>query len=142
MMPRVARGLADGMIYHVINRGNGRQNVFHKDEDFQAFVSLLKEAKTKQPIKLLGYCLMTNHFHLLLSPEKADNLSKFMQWLMTSHVRRYHRHYRSSGHVWQGRYKSFIVENDRHLLTVVRYIEGNPVRINLTKSADEWRWSS
>jgi putative transposase len=141
-MPRVARGLADGMIYHVINRGNGRQEVFHKDDDFQAFITLLREAKEKHPVKLLGYCLMSNHFHLLLSPDQADDLSKFMQWLMTSHVRRYHRHYRSSGHVWQGRYKSFIVDNDRHLLTVLRYIEGNPVRICLIQSADEWRWSS
>jgi putative transposase len=141
-MPRVARGLADGMIYHVINRGNGRQEVFHKDEDFQAFITLLREAKEKHPVKLLGYCLMSNHFHLLLSPVQADDLSKYMQWLMTSHVRRYHRHYRTSGHVWQGRYKSFIVDNDRHLLTVVRYIEGNPVRIRLVQSADEWRWSS
>ena len=74
-MPRVARGLADGMIYHVINRGNGRQIVFHKDEDFQAFITLLLEAKEKHPVKLLGYCLMSNHFHLLLSPEeKGDRL--------------------------------------------------------------------
>ena len=99
-MPRVARGLADGMIYHVINRGNCRQEVFHRDEDFQAFIALLKDAKEKFPVKLLGYCLMSNHFHLLLSPEQADDLSKYMQWLMTSHVRRYHRHYRTSGHVW------------------------------------------
>lgn len=141
-MPRVTRGLADGMIYHVINRGNARQEVFHKDEDFRAFAGLLREAKEKHPVKLLGYCLMSNHFHLLLCPEKAEDLSRFMQWLMTSHVRRYHRHYRTSGHVWQGRYKSFIVENDRQLLTVLRYIEGNPVRINLVQSASEWRWSS
>jgi len=141
-MPRVTRGLADGMIYHVINRGNGRQEVFHKDDDFRAFTTLLGEAKEKYPVKLLGYCLMSNHFHLLLSPDKADDLSKFMQWLMTSHVRRYHRHYLTSGHIWQGRYKSFIVEHDRQLLTVVRYIEGNPVRIDLVQSADEWRWSS
>jgi len=138
-MPRVTRGLADGMIYHVINRGNGRQEVFHKDDDFLAFTTLLGEAKEKYPVKLFGYCLTSNHFHLLLSPDKADDLSKFMQWLMTSHVRRYHRHYRTSGHVWQGRYKSFIVEHDRHLLTVVIYIEGNPVRIDLVQSADEWR---
>lgn len=141
-MPRVARGLADGMIYHVINRGNGRQDVFHKDDDFRAFVELLTEVKAKHPVKLLGYCLMTNHFHLLLSPERADDLSKYMQWLMTSHVRRYHRHYRTSGHVWQGRFKSFIVEQDHYLLTVVRYIEGNPVRIGLVPSASDWRWSS
>ena len=130
------------MIYHVINRGNGSQNVFHKDDDFMAFVKLLGEAKGKHPIKLLGYCLMSNHFHLLLSPKKAEDLSKYMQWLMTSHVRRYHRHYNTSGHVWQGRYKSFIVEHDRQLLTVVRYIEGNPVRIRLVQSAEEWPWSS
>ncbi|KAF0221546.1 MAG: hypothetical protein FD174_315 [Geobacteraceae bacterium] len=130
------------MIYHVINRGNCRQEVFHKDADFLAFVGLLGEAKEKHPVKLMGYCLMPNHFHLLLSPEKADDLSKFMQWFMTSHVRRYHRHYRTSGHVWQGRYKSFIVEKDRHLLTVARYIEANPIRVNLVQSAHEWRWSS
>jgi putative transposase len=130
------------MIYHVINRGNGRQEVFHKDEDFRAFTALLGAAKEKYPVKLLSYCLMSNHFHLLLSPGKADDLSKFMQWLMTSHVRRYHRHYRTSGHVWQGRFKSFIVEHDRQLLTVVRYIEGNPLRKGLVESADEWCWSS
>lgn len=141
-MPRVMRGLADGMIYHVINRGNCRQDVFHSDADFQAFVGLLREAKDKHPVKLTAYCLMSNHFHLLLSPEKAEHLSSFMQWLMTSHVRRYHRQYRTSGHVWQGRYKSFIVEKDRHLLTVARYVEGNPVRVDLVQSAHEWPWSS
>lgn len=141
-MPRVARGLANGMIYHVINRGNCRQEVFHKDEDYLAFVGLMREAKEKHPLKLFGYCLMPNHFHLLLSPEKGDDLSRFMQWLMTSHVRRYHRHYRTSGHVWQGRFKSFIVEKDPHLLTVARYIEGNPVRANIIQSAQAWRWSS
>ena len=141
-MPRVARGLADGMIYHVINRGNARQEVFHKDGDYRAFIGLLKEAKEKYPIQLFGYCLMPNHFHLLLSPECASDLSKFMQWLMTSHVRRYHRHYQTDGHVWQGRYKSFVVENDRQLLTVCRYIEGNPVRAGLVQSADHWQWSS
>jgi putative transposase len=85
---------------------------------------------------------MPNHFHLLLRPERASNLSRFMQWLMTSHVRRYHSNNRTCGHVWQGRYKSFIVEEDVHLLAVVRYIEGNPVRATLVQSAREWRWSS
>ncbi len=141
-MPRVTRGLADGMIYHIINSGNCRQEVFLKDEDFISFVGLLAEAKERHPVKLFSYCLMPNHFHLLLAPEKADQLSRFMQWLMTSHVRRHHSHYHTTGHVWQGRYKSFIVEKDRHLLTVARYIEGNPVRAGLAESADQWRWSS
>jgi len=81
-------------------------------------------------------------FHLLLQPPKAEELSKWMQWIMTSHVRRYHRHYGTSGHVWQGRYKSFIVQQDEHLLTVIRYVEGNPVRAGLAESAENWRWSS
>jgi len=127
-MPRVTRGLADGCIYHVLNRGNGRQRIFHKDGDFAAFAELLGQARSRHPLSILGYCLIPNHFYLLLKTEKGVELSCFMQWLLTSPVRRYHRHYRSSGHVWQGRYKSFIVKEDNYLLTVARYIEGNPVR--------------
>jgi putative transposase len=77
-----------------------------------------------------------------MMPEKGEELSRWMQWLMTSHVRRYHRHYGSSGHIWQGRFKSFIIQKDEHLLTVMRYVEGNPVRAALVKSANEWPWSS
>ncbi len=73
---------------------------------------------------------------------RRTTVSRWMQWLMTSHVRRYHRHYESSGHVWQGRYKSFMVQNEGHLLMVLRYIEGNPVRAKMVSSAKEWRWSS
>ncbi|MEW6110434.1 MAG: transposase [Nitrospirota bacterium] len=85
---------------------------------------------------------MPNHFHIAVMPEKGEDLSRWMQWLMTSHVRRYHRHYGSSGHVWQGRYKSFMVQEDSHLLMVLRYIEGNPVRAGIVNSAREWKWSS
>jgi putative transposase len=85
---------------------------------------------------------MPNHFHLLVQPEKSEYLNKWMQWLMTSHVRRYHRHYGTSGHVWQGRFKSFIVQDNDHLLTVIRYIEANPVRAGLSASAVQWQWSS
>ena len=141
-MPRVARGLADGLIYHIINRGNGRQRVFHTEGDYRAFVDLMTEAGKRHPVKVLAWCIMPNHFHLLVSPERADDLSRWMQWFMTSHVRRYHRFHRSSGHVWQGRYKSFIVQEDKHLLTVVRYIEGNPVQAQLVPSAKDWIWSS
>ena len=141
-MPRVARGLADGQVYHVLNRGNGRQNVFHKDGDFQVFLDLIGEARKRYGIKLFAYCLMSNHFHLLLQTEKGDELSRCMQWLMTSHVRRYHRHYGTSGHVWQGRFKSFIVQQDEHLLTVARYIESNPVRAKMVVSAADWPWTS
>lgn len=141
-MPRVARGLADGLIYHIINRGNGRQQVFHTDGDYRSFVDLMTETGERHPVKMLAWCIMPNHFHLLVSPERADDLSRWMQWFMTSHVRRYHRFHKSSGHIWQGRYKSFIVQEDKHLLTVVRYIEGNPVRAQIVQSAKDWSWSS
>jgi REP element-mobilizing transposase RayT len=105
-MPRTSRASRRGFVYHVLNRGNGRSDVFHKDDDFAAFVNLMREAHEKVPIRLTGYCLMTNHFHLLLWPHEDGDLSHWMQWLLASHVRRYHRHYQSSGHVWQGRFKA------------------------------------
>lgn len=141
-MPRLARGLVDGFVYHVLNRGNGRQQVFHQDKEYKAFIELMTEAKTMYDVKMLAYCLMPNHFHLLLQPDKAEELSKCMQWLMTSHVRRHHRSHGTSGHIWQGRFKSFIVQQNNHLLTATRYIEGNPVRARLVKSAKDWQWSS
>lgn len=141
-MPRIARGQYDGYVFHILNRGNGRQEVFHKNGDYHTFICLTKEALESFDVKLLAYCLMPNHFHLLVRPDKGEDLSRFMQWLMTSHVRRYHQHYGTSGHVWQGRYKSFIVQDDDHLLTVARYIEGNPVRANRVTTAKSWKWSS
>lgn len=141
-MPRIARALADNCCYHLINRGNGRQQVFHKDGDYHTFINLLLQARGKYTVKVLAWCLMPNHFHLFVQPEEADQLHKWMQWLMTTHVRRYHKHYGTSGHVWQGRYKSFIVQDNDYLLTVARYIEGNPVRAKLSPTAAEWPWAS
>ncbi|NWG04156.1 MAG: transposase [Syntrophaceae bacterium] len=141
-MPRISRGLIDGSVYHVINRGNGRQVIFHKDKDYQAFIGIMEEAKVNYSVKVYAYCLMPNHFHMVLMPEEATHLSKMMQWLMTSHVRRYHRHYGTSGHIWQGRYKSFLIQMDNHLLEVLRYVESNPLRAGLVNSAKDWPWSS
>jgi hypothetical protein len=93
-------------------------------------------------MRVLAYCLLNNHFHLILRPHNDGDLSRWMQWLLTSHVRRYHRHYHSSGHVWQGRFKAFPVQDDDHPLTVIRYVERNPLRANLVKYAERWPWSS
>ena len=79
-------------MYHVLNRGNGCADVFHKEDDFSAFVRLMREAHEKVPMRLVGYCLLTNHFHLVLWPHGDGDLSRWMQWLLTAHVRRYHRH--------------------------------------------------
>ena len=141
-MPRIPRGQVAGHAYHVLNRGNGGAVVFHKDGDYAAFLELLATARAKLPVKVFGFCLMPTHFHLVLQPATVDVLSPFMQWWMTSHVRRYHRHYGSSGHVWQGRFKSFPIQQDDHLLTVLRYVLRNPVRAQLVESATQWPWSS
>ncbi len=93
-------------------------------------------------MQLVGWCLMPNHFYLLLWPRKDGDLGRWMQWLTTSHVRRYHRHYSGSGHVWQGRFKAFPIQRDEHFLTVLRYVERNPLRAGLVRSADQWPWSS
>ncbi len=130
------------MCYHVLNRGNGRDEVFHKDGDFAAFLDLMAAGNERLPLRILGYALMPNHFHLVLWPRGDGDLSRWMQWLMTSHVRRYHRHYKGSGHVWQGRFKAFPIEQDEHLLTVLRYVERNPLRAGLVRRAEKWLWSS
>ena len=141
-MPRTARAAVGGLCYHVLNRGNGRAEVFHKPEDYDAFVELFAEANERLPMRILGWCLMPNHFHLVLRPHDDGDLGRWMQWLMTSHVRRYHRHYETSGHVWQGRYKAFPIQADEHFLGVLRYVERNACRAGLVERAEAWRWGS
>src|SRR5947209_8411225 len=102
----------------------------------------MADAQQRLPVDLLGYCLMPNHFHLVLRPHADGDLGRWMQWLLTAHARRYHRHYGTSGHVWQGRFKAFPVEADDHLRTVLRYVERNPVRADLVARAEHWKWSS
>src|SRR3972149_9188393 len=141
-MVRTARASVGDVCYHVLNRGNARQEVFHKKEDYAAFLDLMEEAVERLPMRMLAWCLIPNHFHLVLWPHGDGDLSRWMQWLMTAHVRRYHRHYHSSGHVWQGRFKAFPIQQDEHLLTVLRYVERNPLRCKLVKRAQLWPWSS
>lgn len=141
-MARTARASVGGICYHVFNRGNARTRVFHKEQDYRAFLDLAEESCERLPLRVLAWCLMPNHFHLVLWPHGDGDLSRWMQWLMTSHVRRYHRHYASSGHVWEGRFKAFPVEEDDHLWTVLRYVERNALRANLVPRAELWPWSS
>jgi putative transposase len=99
-MPRNPRASQGGYWYHVLNRGNGRRTIFHNDGDFAAFVQLLRQAGARPSVRLLAYCLMPNHFHRALWPQADGDLSASMRWLLTAHVRRYHQHYPSSGHVY------------------------------------------
>ncbi|SIO67652.1 putative transposase [Singulisphaera sp. GP187] len=141
-MPRTARASVAGLWYHVLNRGYRREAVFHKPGDYDAFVQAMTDAGSRVPVDLLGYCLMPNHFHLLVRPHSDGDLGRWMQWLLTAHARRYHRHYGTTGHVWQGRFKAFPVQDDGHLVTVLRYVERNALRAELVARAEDWKWSS
>ncbi|HEV3162799.1 MAG TPA: transposase [Isosphaeraceae bacterium] len=141
-MPRTARASVANYCYHVLNRGNGRQDVFHKPEDYDAFLEMIASASARLPMRVLGYCVMPNHFHLVVRPHGDGDLSRWMQWLLTTHVRRYHREYGGSGHVWQGRFKAFPCQDDDHLITVLRYVERNPLRARLVSRAERWKASS
>ena len=141
-MARPHRNTPGGYCYHVLSRGNARQQVFHKPGDFAAFVRLFDAAQEIVPMRVLAYCLMPNHFHLVLWPRGGGDLSRWMQWLLTTHVRRYHQHHATSGHVWQGRFKSFPIQEDWHLHTVMRYVERNPLRAGLVTDAISWPYSS
>ena len=141
-MPRTARSSVGDVCYHVISRGNARQQVFPGKNDYADFVQLISAACDRLPMRVLAYCLMPNHFHLVLWPHADGDLSRWMQWLQTAHVRRYHSHHGTSGHIWQGRFKAFPIEQDEHLLTVLRYVERNPLRARLVRRAENWQWSS
>jgi putative transposase len=141
-MPRTARASVGGMWYHALNRGNRCEAVYHIPGDYEAFIEAVIDARARLPVDLLGYCLMPNHFHLVLRPHADGDLGRWMQWLLTAHARRYHRHYGTSGHIWQGRFKAFPVQDDDHLSTVLRYVERNALRAELVSRAEDWKWSS
>ena len=141
-MPRTARASIGGLCYHVINRGNNKARVYHSENDYRAFMDLIGRACERTPMRVLAYCLMPNHFHLVMWPYGDGDLSHWMHWLLTVHVRHYHRKHGTSGRVWQGRFKAFPIQDDRHLLTVLRYVERNPLRANLVARIEEWPWSS
>ena len=111
---------------------------------YQDFEYLLNEMREQFDMRILAYVLMPNHWHMLLYPRKDGDLSESMRWLGTAHTRRYHAQTETigAGHLYQGRYKSFIIESDQHLLTVLKYIERNPARARLARRAENWRWSS
>ncbi len=118
--------------------------IFRKNEDFIAFETVLQEAVARTDTRLLSYCLMGNHWHLVVWPRKDDELSRFVGWLTLTHTQRWHAHRQSagSGHVYQGRFKSFPIQDDAHFLTVCRYVERNALRANLVQQAEDWRWCS
>jgi REP-associated tyrosine transposase len=142
-MPRSARAALGGVVYHVLNRGNGRMRIFRKPADYEAFLQLIADAKGRAAVEIFSFCLMPNHWHLVLRPRGDGDLAAYLSWLSNTHVKRYRAHYPdTSGHLYQGRYKSFPVEEDEYLLTLLRYVESNALRSEMVRQAQEWPWSS
>lgn len=143
-MPRRRRITPSGFVYHVINRAAGRLVLFESPSDYIAFERLLALGQTRSRMRILAYCLMRNHWHILLWPEADRGLTTFMHWVTTVHARRWVLAHDAVGRgaVYQSRFKSIPVQTDGHLLTVWRYIERNPLRANLVGRAEEWPWSS
>ncbi len=129
-MPRRARISTGGLAYHILNRRVGRLGLFDKPADYMAFEKILNEAHERTAIRIAAYCLMPNHWHLVLWPRDDGELSEVMRWITVTHTQRWHAHRESfgSGPVYQGRFRSFPVQTDEHFLTVARYVERNALR--------------
>ena len=138
----MSRPVAYGLVYHAINRGNNRAAVFFSAEDYLAFLKAVAQTQQRYPFRLFGYCLMTNHFHLLLSPERGQSVSRILQSLTVAHTWHYHKARATVGHVWQGRFKSPVIQDDDHALVVLRYVEANPLRAGMVTNLAAYPWSS
>lgn len=138
-MPRVARIAVPSMLYHVISRGNNREWIFNDTEDFEKYIEICKRYKERHQFKLYNWALMNNHVHLLLETSDRSPLSKVMQGINTIW---FNRKNRKVGHLWQDRFRSFIIERDSYLLECGRYIERNPLRAGIVKDIGRYPWSS
>jgi putative transposase len=122
-MPRAPRHAPPGWTYHVLNRAVARLRLFRKPADYDAFERVVEAAHERVPINILAYCVMPNHWHFVLRPDKPGQLTDFLRWLTHTHTMRWHayHHTSGSGHLYQGRFKAFPIEEDEHFYTVVRY---------------------
>jgi putative transposase len=143
-MPRPPRADEAGGLYHVLNRANGRARIFRKEADYEAFERVLGEGLARCEVQLLCFQLLPNHWHLVLRPNRDGALSYFLRWITATHTMRHHAQHRTAGegHLYQGRFRSFPIQENAHFLTVCRYVERNAARAGLVRRAEDWRWGS
>lgn len=141
-MPRIGRAVAAGFPHHVIQRGNNREHVFFDEKDRKQYLFLLKKYSVKWKSPIMAYCLMGNHVHLLTKPESDESLYKMMQGLTLCYTQYINRLYQRTGRLWESRYHSCIVDQEKYLWTVTRYIEQNPVRAGMVNKAEDYPYSS
>lgn len=144
VMPRSRRQTPGGYVYHALNRSCARLPLFKKERDYEAFLQVIDEARERHPIRILGYCIMPNHWHFVLWPKGDRDMTDFLRWLTHTHTMRWHaqHHTVGTGPLYQGRFKAFPIQQDDHLYSVLRYAERNALRAGLVKKAADWRWSS
>ena len=143
-MARRKRVCLAGEVFHVLNRAGARLTIFEKPADYDAFLPVLNETWQIVPLPVFAMVAMPNHWHFVVRPTQDDQVSDFFRRLTVMHTMRYHARYKTggTGHLYQGRFKSFPIQRDEHLLTVMRYVERNPVRANFVDLAEEWQWGS
>jgi putative transposase len=143
-MSRPKRVCPAGEVFHVLNRAVARLTIFEKPDDYDAFLRVLDETWQEVPLPIFAMVVMPNHWHFVVRPTTDEELTTFFRRLTVTHTMRWHAHYGTggTGHLYQGRFKSFPVQADDHLLTVMRYVERNPLRANLVECAEAWRWGS
>lgn len=141
-MPRIGRAVAAGYPHHVIQRGNNREEVFFEKDDRMRYFSLLKKYAAKWASPVMAYCLMTNHVHLLTKPESEESLYKMMQGLTLCYTQYVNRTYGRTGRLWESRYHSCIVDQEKYLWAAARYIEQNPIRAGIVEKAEDYPYSS
>jgi putative transposase len=140
-MPRLARVVAAGVPHHVTQRGNNRQDVFLADSDRRSYLRLLREDSQHCGVRLLAYCLMSNHVHLVAVPDRPDSLARALRRTHSRYAQQFNRLYGHTGHLWQNRFFSCPLDRN-HLLTALAYVELNPVRAGLVGQAQQFPWSS
>ena len=141
-MPRRARNYLPGFPYHIVQRGNNREACFIEPENYQYYLELWRQLSKRYGVRVHAYCLMTNHIHILATPETKQSLSDTMKVVGSRYAQYINLKYRRSGTLWEGRHRSSLVQSDRYLLSCYRYIELNPVRAGMVSRPEEYRWSS
>ena len=140
-MPRIARTVAHGYPHHITQRGNYRQRIFETDEDYLQYLKWLKAYSIKYALEVWAYCIMSNHVHFVCVLKKEDSLARAFNALHMRYAQYVNRRRKASGHLWQGRFYSTILD-EAHVYAAVRYVENNPVRAGLVGKAEDYRWSS
>lgn len=141
-MARLQRIVVPGQALHIVQRGNNRQAVFFAEEDYRFYLDALGRAAENTGCRIHAYVLMSNHVHLLVTPQSEEGPARLMQSVGRSYVRYVNAAYRRSGTLWEGRFKSALIDSERYLLVCSRYIELNPVRARMVERPDDYRWSS